>query len=199
MIHFAPFLCVTLGLLSTSGSASDKEPLVADSPVQLRKKLKEQEELLKHYRSIATGVGESGNALAAPFGRFLLVRNQEQLLAIQVVQHVPNWREWSKSKTKIRWFLQDQKSKKWRSGATELSEWRNGRSTGSDFIVAGNSRVEWSSGDWIYFSKEHPFQMARTEWIAQEQINANAPDLVWFSMPPEKVRSPHRNLGRTRN
>ena len=123
---------------------------------------------LDTFYRLAMGYG--GTALAAPFGRYLLLRHDDEMLALKIIQHSPDL---SKSQYEWVWLRGEKKEE----GVGWLSETE---SQEPDFVVIHSFNVKWSSGDWFYFEKAG-LEMARTEIVDIERIKTQAKTASWFT------------------
>lgn len=127
--------------------------------------------IIKHLDSLhrlATGYGST--ALGSPFGRYLLLRHNDEILAIKIIQHSSGL---SKSQYEWVWL----RSEKQEEGVGWLSE---NESQEPDFVVIHSFNVKWSSGDWFYFDKSG-LEMARTEIVDKEKIKKLVETPMWFT------------------
>lgn len=174
--------------------------------VALRQKLNEQEQVLWDLRKLVMGVGD--NAVQAPFGRFLLIKNGSKCLALRITEHTrPHIVDNTQQDTsRYEWFLQTDGSMDFskdnvQKGNGKLSS-KNGASA---YFQAGSfPALQWSPNDWIYFNvggtpiggypagsqealRQKNMRMASTEWVRIEDVKPRSGDSGWLSEQPEKV------------
>jgi hypothetical protein len=142
------------------------------------------------YRSMFLGVGD--NAVIAPFGRFLLIRDGPILAAIRIDEHTRReplnageLHSFSYRGAKYTLIVQE-------DGSGDLAKANARESTGefvegsgqpdADAVHVGPLVLRWSASDWIYFPEGHErLEVARTEWVRRQDINPNDPDVRWFT------------------
>lgn len=178
----------------------------ARAPQEARAPPKPKDEAMRrYYREMATGIGS--NAIQAPFGRFLLIKSGPQCLALRLTEHVEllEARGVRGYSSKYEWFLQPDGSMDFskpnvEKGKIEMSERKSGNSpSGSPTLKAGSfPLLEWSSGDWVYFTRgatpvgghskgsalykrEKALLMARTEWVRIGDVKLRGRRLNWLS------------------
>ncbi|MGK0189677.1 MAG: hypothetical protein ACI9R3_005494 [Verrucomicrobiales bacterium] len=126
------------------------------------------------FRSFATG--RCDRAIRAPFGRYLLIQREEQILALKLEKHIPSKNKHGISRFSwVSFFV----SKRIDSGIIEFEEGPGG----DTLIRADGFEVEWSAGDWIYLNEE--IKVARTE--ATEITELFSSDVVYPVEVPAKV------------
>ncbi len=131
---------------------------------------------------LATGIGRT--ALGAPFGRYLLLRHDDEMLAIKIIQHSSGL-----SKSQYEWvWLRGEKQEE---GVGWLSETD---SQEPDFVVIHSFNVKWSSGDWFYFNKPG-LEMARTEIVDKEKIKKLVETPSWLTKESLKLAHEARIAG----
>lgn len=162
--------------------------------------MKKQQQMLRSWREMVTGIG--GNAVRAPFGRFLLIKNGSQCLALRITEHA------NSHAARYEWFLQTDGSMDFskdnvqkRSG--EVSDFKNETYQFASIRAGSFPPLEWSSGDWIYFTfggtpvgghqpgseqalREKNMRMASTEWVRIKDVNPQSSTLVWLSKEQTK-------------
>lgn len=192
--------------VAVAPSASIAAPTkAAKSPQKARTLAQTTQDQLRLFRSLATGIG--GQAIQAPFGRFLLIKSGPQCLALRITEHV-NFNDTPSRggyTAKYEWFLQadgsiDFSKTNVQKGTGEVSEARQPNSAYRVPTIQAGSfpHLEWSSSDWIYFAfgatpvgghpkgsrnylREKNIRMARTEWVRIEDVNPNSPRVTWIS------------------
>ena len=132
------------------------------------------DDFIESYQQVKSfSVGYSHNAVRAPFGRFLLLRQGDELLAIKITRHKRHSKrdyidgafyEWI-------WMHDDQRDE----GEGWLSQEQN-----NTWIKAHSFSVNWSTGDWFYFSQPD-LEMARTEAVEKEEIRSEVDRARWYS------------------
>ena len=132
---------------------------------------------LDTLQRLATGVGST--ALAAPFGRYFLLRRENELLAIKIIRHSEDL---VKSQYEWIWLRGEQREE----GVGWLSEKFASREP--DFLVIHSFNVKWSSGDWFYLDQAG-LEMARTEIVDKEAIAAKVKGTTWYT--PESLKRQH--------
>ena len=132
-----------------------------------------------YWKSVGSGLG--WNAVQSPFGRYLLLKNENSLLALKLEKHLPS--KGSGQAARYSWLLLvDGKLKE--SGSFDIDEVEG---KGSAKIEIGGFNCEWSSGDWVYFDSKLPeMEIAKTEATEKDELN-NLSTLMWWSQ--DKLKS----------
>ena len=198
------FLALTIAMIGVLpvAYAADEANTASNQPSQeaqikiesLQKKVEEQKKRISSMRNFAGGVTE--NSVQAPFGRFLLITNGKQCIAIQITEHIDvevnnvTPKVAGKPKSLYRWLVQDDGSLDFskpnvRKGEGELSEYKDGKWRGADSIKHGAFNLSWNwqgyQTDWIYFPiYQKDYQFAVTEWVRPEDIGKSA-QIHWTS------------------
>ena len=172
----------------------------------LRERVVAQDKEIKRFREFATGVG--GNAVMAPFGRFLLMQNGPQCLALRITEHVNSPRPTDGYTAKYEWFVQNDGSMDFskanvQKGRGEIFDYKNGVYQAA-YIKAGSfPPLEWSSSDWIYFRlgatpvggdlpgsaeerRAKTLRMVSTEWVRIGDVKAQDKSLFWMTQAQAK-------------
>jgi hypothetical protein len=123
------------------------------------------------YQSFFHGYGS--NAVPSPFGRYLLVRKEDQILALKLEKHLPSKTKPHFSASTFSWILFKEK-RAVESGKVTLDE---PEKKGSDWIRINGFEIEWSSGDWIYLNDK--IEVSITEAIEPNEIFSGQ-ELKWF-------------------
>lgn len=195
-----------VGFCSLSGLAAPKVQSKKDLEkeiIALKKHLNEKEQELHSLRELSSGV--SANAVRAPFGRFLLVKNGSGCLALRITEHsnfcvVNNTQQYTAN---YEWYLQTDGSlnfskKNVQKGSGKVSEYVNGHYSAGYIKVRSFPSLEWSLGDWIYFAlgatpveghavgsveaiREQSLRMASTEWVRIGDVDAQSKSVRWLS------------------
>lgn len=149
---------------------------------------------MEMYRSLISGL--SSNAVQAPFGRFILIRNKkDECLGIRILEHTRLQNIKVDGQTvrqylgaKFEWFLQTDGSfdftrKNVKAGSQELVEDLISAHGSYGLIEVGNFKLKWSLSDWIYFPDEdqEEIKMVRTEWVRIKDVDFKDSSLKWLS------------------
>ncbi len=157
---------------------------------KLQSVISEQNQQLDFFKSLVSSL--SKEAVKAPFGRFLLIKQGSQCLALRIVEHTqPQITISDKGKfrdykgAKYEWYLQPDGSMDFSKdnvlkGNNELAETEN---YAFGKIEAGSFKLRWSLSDWIYFPEDEKSEteMALTEWVRVEDINPRDEILRWIT------------------
>ncbi len=115
---------------------------------------------------MAMGIGS--NAVQAPFGRYLILRNGESQLCLKLEKHFSSSEE-EVRESKYTWVnlvegsIED-------TGTFVISE--DGE-TGSAWIEIAGFKCEWSLSDWVYFDETLPdMHMALTDFTEVEELQS---------------------------
>jgi len=123
----------------------------------------------KYWKSIGSGIGS--NAVKSPFGRYLLLRNEDTLLCLKLDKHLPSVKEHGKA-AKYSW-VHLVAGKAEASGTFVIDEDASSAaaSQGAYWIDIAGFKCEWSFGDWVYFDENLPsMKIAVTEFTEESEI-----------------------------
>ncbi|HEY0073142.1 MAG TPA: hypothetical protein VGB77_03500 [Abditibacteriaceae bacterium] len=128
----------------------------------------------------------SENAVRAPSGRFLLIKQDKRCLALRFLEHP----ERDPRRSRYEWFVQNDGSFNFQK--TNITQGKGevwGREANPDgstntIIKAGPFRLFWSASNWVYFPQwnvDSLISMARTQWTRLEDVNVQSKGLKWIS------------------
>lgn len=138
----------------------------------------EKEELITAYsywKEIGSGLGSG--AIRSPFGRYLLLKNENTLLALKAEKHFRS-ADGNGQASNYSWILLVE-GKKMDNGTFSIDE-EKGSAFGT--IELGGFCCKWSWGDWVYFDPKLPnMEMAVTEATEKNELTDESTSPLWWS------------------
>jgi hypothetical protein len=143
---------------------------------------KDKESILRtyrHWKSLGSGIGS--DAIKSPFGRYLLLKNEDTLLGLKLEKHLPSVQEGGEA-ARYSW-VHIVAGKVEGSGTFVIDEDPGSAAAkgGSYWIEIAGFKCQWSFGDWVYFDQNLPnMEVARTGFTEQVEI-AKGEVKLWLS------------------
>lgn len=138
----------------------------------------------KHWKSIGSGTGS--NAVRSPFGRYLILKNEDTLLCLKLEKHLSSATDQGKA-ARYSWVqIVAGETKSRGTFVMDEDPESAAASSGSYWIELAGFRCEWSFGDWVYFDENLPqMKIARTEFTEEDEI-AEQEVHLWLSRTAAK-------------
>ncbi len=124
----------------------------------------------KYWKSIGSEIGS--NAVKSPFGRYLVLSNEDNLLCLKLEKHLPSVKE-HENAAKYSWVhLVGGIAKDSGTFVIDEDPDSDAADSGAYWIEIAGFRCEWSFGDWVYFDESLPsMKMALTEFTEEGEVD----------------------------
>lgn len=168
----------TINLLLAATLAAST-PLSAEGPTVSQDDKQAILRTYKHWKSLGSGIGS--DAIKSPFGRYLILKNEDTLLCLKLEKHLPSVQEGGEA-ARYSW-VHVVAGKVEGSGTFVIDEDPASAAAqkGSYWIEIAGFKCQWSFGDWIYFDHKLPnMKLARTEFTELGEITKGKVKL-WLS------------------
>lgn len=143
---------------------------------------KDKEAILRtyrHWKSLGSGI--VSDAVKSPFGRYLILKNEDTLLCLKLDKHLPSVQKGGEA-AKYSW-VHIVAGKVAGSGTFVIDEDPRSAAAknGAYWIEIAGFKCQWSFGDWVYLDHHLPdMEVARTEFTEQGEI-AKGEVKLWLS------------------